>query len=107
MDGSEPKPLKFDRVILNEKRIPLKTNDAADASEVTLRDLAEQALLINEQGLADDEKIKRYRLFNRIEGGTTFEDLETQDRALIQKCIRKAYGTLVMGRADDIIDAKD
>ena len=97
---------KFDAEIKDLKSVPIPM-EGGDGRSMTLRDLAERALLEvlpSEQSLPADQKIARWRIFTKVSGGAAFDSLPTEDRAVIKELIGKVFTTLVVGRAYDIID---
>jgi len=103
--------IDFTAPILDSKGQPIPIADAkGEPTEeiTTLRTLAEQALLSqfpDEKDLATLEKVKRYKLFNKLNGATT--DLTAEEIVLLKLVIGKAFTPLAVGRAFDIIEPPD
>ena len=80
--------------------------DASDKDpNTTLRTLSEQALFNtypDEQNLAVEKKLERYRLFCKINNGE--QDLTPEEVVLLKFVIGKSYNALAVGRAFDIIE---
>lgn len=61
------------------------------------------AIFRDEQGVAGDEKFKRYRLALRLTDEDE-PDLKAEDVVLIKKVVGKMYGPVVVGRMWAILD---
>ena len=59
----------------------------------------------NEQ-VEPDEKYKKYLLFQKFHNANGTIDLESEEVSLVKSRIGKAYGTLVMGQAYDMLEGK-
>lgn len=98
--------LKLNEPIRNLAGEAMRVSDESDET-LTLGGAAEIALLAtfrDEQDLAAAEKVKRFKLANRLHGAETI-DLETEDVALVKKLIGKAFPAIVVGRAYEIIES--
>lgn len=101
--------LEFSRPILDAKgkEIPvLDENGQKTEDSMTLQSLAESSLLAtfaDERDLAVEEKVKRFKLFNKISANPDVE-MTAEEVVLLKKCIGKLGGPLLVGRAYEIID---
>src|SRR6516164_2901594 len=76
--------------------------------DATLGRVACTALLVSyadEQNLAAEDKVKRFRLAEIAANGGA-QEMKVEDVALIKKLIGKAFAPLVVARAYDIIEPR-
>lgn len=94
--------IDFSAKIKDLKGAVMKDGD----SDVTLGAISCTALFAlypDEQNLAAEEKVKRFRLAqSAVDGGV--QDIPVDDVAALKKLIGRAFNPLVVGRAFDIID---
>ena len=74
--------------------------------DVLLRDVCENALLEDDRGSDGGEKMKRFKLAEKIH---LYEDvnLSAEDVTLLKELIGKLYGPLVVGQAYKILDPEE
>ena len=75
---------------------------------LTLKNVAVNALMAtfeDEKNLSGDEKLTRYVLACKVRGGGEC-DLPVSDVATIKTLIGKAYGTLIVGQAWELLEGK-
>lgn len=99
--------IEFSQQILDQKGKPIAVEGEA-GSYMTLQTLAEQALLsqfMDERDLPTVDKLKRFKLFNKITGGDG--NLNAEEVTLLKFCIGKGFAPLAVGRAYDIIEAAE
>lgn len=97
---------------INTEKI-LKTIDGRnlkkeDDQDVSIKDVILNSLLANfpdEQGLAGEEKVKRYSLALKVHQNTD-PDLSIDDLSLIKKLVGKMYSALVVGQMWEILEGK-
>ena len=92
---------------LKGKPLPLKEDD--QERNFTLRDACVNALLVEQQGdkLEGKEKIRRFRLADKIFGTAEPLNIKAEDTVLLKDLIAQAYGALVTARAWDLIEPTD
>jgi hypothetical protein len=94
--------INFDSEITDLANQPIMNGE----KHLDLATICTNALLTpaqNDQSMAADEKVRRYRLAQRITNGGTL-DMPLEDLVLLKDIIGKAYPPLVVGRAFDILD---
>lgn len=93
---------------LKNQPIPLCSKEKPDCGVVLTMDdvalTALQAQFPDEQNLAATEKVKRYALGLKINASKGDVHLDAEDVTLLKQLIGKAYGSLVVGRAYEILD---
>jgi len=100
--------IDFDSTIndLTGKAIPLKEGETERT--FTLRDVCVNALLMETQDSAKldgKEKVRRFRLADKIFGTAEPIALPAEDIVLLKDQIAKGYGALVTARAWDLIES--
>lgn len=96
--------LDFSKHILDLDDKPMK--GISEETPLTLGVVAVGALLANfddERNLGTVEKTRRFQLALRIDKGGE-QDVDVKDADLIKTLIGKAYTTLVVGRACELIE---
>ena len=76
-----------------------------DGKATTLQTVAINALMAtytDEQNLSGEDKLKRWKMSQRIFGGE--EDFSIEDVALLKKLIGKAYSTIIVGQAYEMLE---
>jgi hypothetical protein len=99
--------INFETPILGIDGEPIILKDKEGEPKFTIRDVAVNALLMESQESAKldgKEKVKRFRLADRIFGCKEPIKMEAEEVALVKDQISKAYGTLVTARAWDILE---
>lgn len=97
--------INFDAVILDQRGKPMLASSEGEET-VKLGAIAEQALLAayaDENGLPAGEKVRRYKLFNKVSVGGEI-DITAEEVTLLKQCIGKGYPPLIVGRAYDLIE---
>jgi hypothetical protein len=95
--------INFNAIIPDAKGKPIEV-DGSD-SPATLKDFTEQALLAflpQDTTMSDVEKLKRFRLFVKINGGAF--DLTAEEITLAKSSIGRLFGPLVVGRSFELLD---
>lgn len=98
----------FSKPILDQKNKEIKEVDnkgKETADVMTLQSISETALLAtfaDERDLSAEDKVKRYKLFNKINSMNW--ELKAKEVELLKLCLGKMAGPLVVGRAYDIIE---
>lgn len=99
--------IAFDTLILDAKGKPFLTAEGSE--EMTkLQDVAENALLAafpDEGNIPTDEKVARFKLFNKIDRGAW--DLRPEEIVMLKKVIGLGYNPLIVGRAFEIIEPEE
>ena len=83
------------------------TTSDTDKTPFTIAAAVENALLIDyrdEQNLSGEDKIKRWRLANKIAAHPVDPDLTPEEIVLIKKLVAKAYNPLVCGEVWKAVD---
>lgn len=96
---------KFDAQILDAKGRPIEEGEPKEA--LTLRGIVEPALIDiypDDNQLPAAGKVARWKLFQKVSGGCSFESLKAEEVSMIKNLIGRRYATLIVGRAFDIID---
>lgn len=84
---------------------PIKDGQA----DLTLGAVATNALLMpyeDERNLSGDEKVKRFKLAQRIHDAAGEVDISAEEITLLKSLIAKAYTALVVGQAYAILEAE-
>jgi len=87
----------------------IKVKSGEEESIFTLREVAVNALLVETQESAKldgKEKVKRFRMADRIFGCKEPITFSAEDIVLLKDQIAKTYGTLVTARAWEILDSE-
>lgn len=95
--------IDFSQPILDLSGKPCKGTDGKDSS---LSSICVDALLLNfigEENLPKVEKLKRGKLAEKVYGQAEI-DVTVEDAALLQTLVAKAYGPLVVLRADAMLE---
>jgi hypothetical protein len=99
--------LNLDQIItdLRGKPIPFKEEKDSPEKDLTLRDVAQVALLNDapQEQLTGDQRFRLGRLAEKIHAGGEVE-LKTDQIAKIKERIGKLWGTMVVTRAWSLID---
>lgn len=77
---------------------------------ILLKDACANALLgmfDDERHIEGKEKLRRYRLANKIWGAKEPIELPAEDIALIKSLVAKAYGSLISGQAWELLDPEE
>ncbi len=85
--------------------MPIKDGEAS----LTLGAVATNALLMpyeDERNLSGDDKVKRFKLAQRIHDAQGEVDISSEEITLLKSLIAKAYTPLVVGRAFAILEAE-
>ena len=84
----------------------IEGNEILDGGKATtLQTVAINALMAaytDEQNLSGEDKLKRWKMSQRIFGGE--EDFSIEDVALLKKLIGKAYSTIIVGQAYEMLE---
>lgn len=74
--------------------------------KLTLRVVCTEALMLNnpQAMVTGEEKFKRYQLATKINLADDEVELKAEDIAKLKTLIGESYGTLVVGRAYDLLD---
>jgi len=91
------------------KTIDGKNLKKEDDLDVSVRDVMLNSLLANfpdEQGLAGEEKVKRYILATKIHNDSN-PDLSIEELSLIKGLVGKMYSALIVGQMWEILEGKD
>lgn len=102
--------IDFSKPMLALSAKAIKVTDLEGEPEFTIRDVATNALTAETQDntkLDGKEKIKRFRLAERIYGCKEPIKLSAEDIVLVKEQINKIYGITVTTRAWDILDGND
>ncbi len=97
--------LNLDAVLKNLKGESLKEKEGDKEKEITLRDVFMVSLLANTQEqLEGPEKVKRYKLAQRVNMAQGMLELSVEDIAKCKELVGKIYNTIVVGAAYDLIE---
>ena len=102
--------IDFSKPMLALSAKTIKVSDLPGEPEFTIRDVATNALTAETQEntkLDGKEKIKRFRLAERIFGCKEPIKLDAEEIVLVKNEISKIYGITVTTRAWDILDGTD
>jgi hypothetical protein len=102
--------IDFSTPIRNLEGIGIKTKDGEKETDFTIREVSVNALLNETQESAKldgKEKVKRFRLADKIWGCKEPITLQAEDIVLLKENIAKVYGTLITARAWEIMDGED
>ncbi len=84
----------------------IEGKEILDGGKVTtLRVVAINALMAaytDEQNLSGEDKLKRWKIAQRIHSDE--EDFSVEEIALIKKLVGKAYNTLIVGQAYEMLE---
>lgn len=95
----------FATTIKNLDGKPLKEGD----KEVTIGSLAVNALLTpydDERNLSGEDKVKRFKLAQRIHGATGEIEIQSEEISLLKSLIAKAYTPLIVGQAYVMLESE-
>lgn len=84
----------------------LKNQDGTDSE---LKNVIIDALLAtykDEQGLTGEEKLSRWQLATKVKASDGVAYLDAEEVVLIKKLIGKAYSTVIVGQAWQILEGK-
>jgi hypothetical protein len=99
--------IDFNTVLTDLKDGPLKDSGGDD---LTLGACACTSLLSpypDEQNLDIKDKVRRFKLAQKIANGSGEHDLSVEEIVDLKKLIGKLYAPLVVGRAYEILDPED
>ena len=99
--------IDFSKQIMDIAGKPIKMKDGEAERDFILRDVAVNAILTETQESAKSdgkEKVRRFRLADKIFGAAEPIALPAEDIVLLKDMIAKAYGALVTARAWDLIE---
>lgn len=99
--------IDFSVVLKGLDGVELKPRDM-DSKSLTLRDVCVDALLVEKPGDKVDskEKLRRYRLAEKIYGCKEPISLSVEDIVIIKEQTAFRWSTLVMGRAWDLLEGE-
>jgi hypothetical protein len=95
--------IKWDTKLLDLKAKPIKSDSNED---VTLSDAVCNsmiAVLRGDENLSGDEKLKLFKIAMAASNGADGE-ITVDQAALIKKRVAMAYGALIVGRVDEILE---
>ncbi len=72
--------------------------------ELTLKIVAENALLMPLEGDKEDKKYEKWELYKKIRDSKDIVELTTKEAAFIKECIGKHEPPLIMGQCWDLIE---
>lgn len=96
--------LDFSTTLLGLDGKPLKEGD----KEVRLGEFCATALLTpyqDEKELSGDEKVKRFKIAEKIYNGGE-QDLTIEEAALLKKLVAKAFAPLIVGRIYGLLESE-
>lgn len=79
---------------------------AATRKDITFEGVAVNALMASydDEKIGGTEKLKRFRLAQKISGAAEAVDLDHDERELVRSVVNKAFGTLVYGRICELTE---
>jgi hypothetical protein len=102
--------INFSESIKDISGKPIKLKDGEAERDFTLRDVSVNAVLAESQENAKSdgkEKIRRFRLADKIFGAAEPIALPSEDIVLLKDMIAKTYGALVTARAWDMLEKEE
>lgn len=98
--------IKFTTVF---KTISGKEIKSEDNKILTLGDVCSNALLANfkDEEITGKEKLKRFKLAQKIYGVKEPVSIEVEDVALIKELVAKIYSTVIVGQAWELLEGEE
>ena len=99
--------INFDSTITDLAGNPIQIDDKGVKRPCTLRDVCTNALLLEtakSQGIEGKEKVRRFRLADKIFGTKEPIQIEAEDIVLLKQLVAEAYAPLVTGRSWDLLE---
>jgi len=97
------------KINFNAKFKTLKDEMVKDekGKDIILYDICSNALLFNEQNekVEGKEKVRRFKLAQKIYGVKEPVSVEAEDVVLIKECVAKLYSTLIVGQAWELLES--
>lgn len=97
--------IDFQKVILDLKGDPIKLPDETELKLLTVCQESLMASFPDEQQLPAAEKVKRFVIAIKIGESSIPVDITIEEAAEIKKLVGKAYGSLVVGRVFEMLEA--